>query len=423
MLHGEDGLSRWHDTPMQSRVLACIGDSITYDREMPLARVERNWVSQVARALGEAAGVRANDGFRGLWHKEEWTASGSWTRATRDDPFDVVPFGQTWCSSGTAADELTWTRPADVVADCTDILWAHREGGGRWQYRVDEQPWQCVDLPTGPPDNRLHRVHLPRAVCRTLRVRGYDGTAPCIAAIAGVDVPGERAGERRPTVHNLGQANQFLGEFCRPSAGDPLALLDALRPHLAVVMFSNDVRVGIVDVFAERLRRLIERVEPYADVLVMTPFEQRGTRRVDDASTVAGSTEVRSERAQFFRTDIDAPLRGSAIAKGAVVIGVPAPDRARMSKPATATSDAGTLEVVVRRHPQLQATYRAFARAVAERSGCSTLDLYEAWSAEVGEGWAPAYAAGLMHDGLHPSQRGHDDIARRVVARLALDPH
>jgi lysophospholipase L1-like esterase len=418
----ESLLPRWHTTPVHERRLACIGDSITDDREMKLVRVESNWVSQVRTALGDAAATAVNDGFCGLWH-EEWTRTGAWSRATRADAFDVAPFGHEWYSSGESIDELTWTRPQGPDVASFELLWCDAPGSGAWQYRVDGDDWQSISLPPGPPDGRIHRLVVDQRVHSHVQVRGYDGAAPCIAHMVGIVVASTPRPDAGPVLHNLGQAGQLLAEFCRPSAGDPLALLDELRPHLATIMFTNDVRVGAVDVFAARLRQVIERLRPYADVLVMTPFEQRGARRVDDAVTVAGSTRVTSASARFLRSDLRVDVQGTTIASGSHIVGLPAPDVVTLNKAATGSSDATDLEIVVRRSPELQAAYRAAASAVAKELGCPVVDLHAAWRAEVGAGWDAAYAAGLMHDGLHPSQRGHDDIARRVTAILGLDPN
>jgi lysophospholipase L1-like esterase len=67
-----------------------------------------------------------------------------------------------------------------------------------------------------------------------------------------------------------------------------------------------------------------------------------------------------------------------------------------------------------------QATYRAFTKAVADAEGCALLDLHELWTRAVGGGWDNAYAAGLMADGLHPTQKGHDLIASAVCELLGV---
>ena len=62
----------------------------------------------------------------------------------------------------------------------------------------------------------------------------------------------------------------------------------------------------------------------------------------------------------------------------------------------------------------------AVAKAVAAAKGCALVDLHDLWAHQFGPGWDAAYAAGLMHDGLHPTQRGHDHIAAALKERLEL---
>jgi lysophospholipase L1-like esterase len=93
-----------------------------------------------------------------------------------------------------------------------------------------------------------------------------------------------------------------------------------------------------------------------------------------------------------------------------------------MSQPATGSAERGQLHIGSPREPDVQAAYRAVAKQVAAETGCAFLDLHEAWIEMAGAGWEAAYAHGLMADTMHPSQRGHDEIARRVAAKLGLAP-
>jgi hypothetical protein len=47
--------------------------------------------------------------------------------------------------------------------------------------------------------------------------------------------------------------------------------------------------------------------------------------------------------------------------------------------------------------------------------------LHDVWKRQFGRGCDAAYAAGLMHDGRHPTQRGHDHIAASVRETLELE--
>jgi hypothetical protein len=291
---------------------------------------------------------------------------------------------------------------------------------GRWQFAVDDGPWQAGPAPTGVPDNALHRFAVAHGVRNHVRIRGHDGAQYCIAPIAGITVYATAEPSRGALLHNLGRGQQLLAEVCRPTEGDPLALLDDLRPDLVTVLFSNDVRFQSADRFSQLLQRLLGRVAPYADALLIAPFEQRPPRIVGDAVTVRGSTVVESPSALFTITDHNAPVRGTNLVAGASIESVESPTRVTVSDAATGTSSGGELVIGRYRNSMIQATYRAFTKAVAERVGCGFIDLFEAWSDKVGPGWDAAYAAGLMFDGLHPTQLGHDDIAARVKAAVGL---
>jgi lysophospholipase L1-like esterase len=379
----------------------------------------------LTRTLAERSGFRASGGFRGLWGIGEWSKSGTWTRAMRTDPFDVAPFGRAWFSSGVSVDELRWLKPAATQVTEFDIYWFDMPGAGAWQYRIDDRGWENNPATAAVGDNKLHKLTISEPVARRLLIRGFDGARPCIAPIAGISVrdrPSPRA-PVGPVVHNLGCPGDFLlGSFCRPSAGDPLALLEDLQPDLVTVLFSNDVVVQKAARFGDALRNIVERVHGYADVVLIAPFEQRPHRRVTDAITIGGSDSVRSSSASFRPTEVDTPVQGTNVPRGTTIVSVVSPGSARLSRAATGSCDGGELTIGLWRDAEQQAIYRATAEQVASSMGCAFLDLYDAWAALAGAGWDAAYAQGLMLDALHPSQRGHDDIARRVEELLGVHP-
>ncbi len=351
-------LTRWKTRDNRSRHVVCIGDSITHGSagRAPLSSgVSSSWVDQFSSALDDATGPRPGDGFRGMWRKDEWHRSGEWTRTLPSDRFDVVPFGEGYYSSGRTTDTMTWTKPASMHVSAFELVWFHMPGTGSWQYRIDGGDWTSAGQPRNA-DFRLHRLFVAEGVTNRIEIRGHDGTAPCVAPIAGIDTfaapPGATTGT---TVHNLGQNQQLLARFCRASEGDPLALLDELRPAVATVLFSNDTLLDDDARFGDELRALVTRLSAYAEVLIISPYEQQ-----------------------------------------------PPPGNEN------------------RRSVGMQAKYRAVARRVAATSGCEFIDLYEAWAELVGPGFAAAQSAGLMLDRLHPSQLGHDDIATRVNRALGL---
>jgi len=400
------------------RTVACIGDSITFAPSMAIFGVTEPWVDQLTAALERTARPRRGDGFRGLWRDDEWAQSGSWTQPETADPFDVAPFRRGLYSSGCAADELVWIKPATLTVHAFDIYSFPVPGAGGWQYRVDDGPWSDIPEPRAVNHDKIHRHSVDQPVGQQVTIRGHDGSAPRVAPVMGIET--FSTSTEGVVVHNLGHQLQTLTQFCRASAGDPLALLDELRPDLVVVMFSNDVLFRNPDRFAHAIEALVARVAPYADVLLMTPFEQRTDRCVDDALTTAGSTELISPSALFTVTDEGKSIHGTNIAIGTQIRRVHSVERVTMTAAATGASSHGELMVASKRDRALQASYRAVTRATAEALGCPMLDLADAWQASVGAGWDAAYAAGLMSDGLHPNQNGHDDIAKRVIEALGL---
>ncbi len=403
------------------RQVVCIGDSITHGTagRPPLSRgVTRNWVEQLASAFDTPEGLRPGDGFRGLWRSDEWVFAGAWTRTERTSPFDVAPFGQGWFSSGRDADQLTWTRPVGVDVAAFDIYWFHMPETGNWQYRIDGGRWTNVGLPVGPPDDRLHRRFVREAVAQSIDIRGHDGRDACIAGIVGINTYATESARAAGTiVHNLGHNFESLLWFCRSSEGNPLALLDDLRPDAVTVLFSNDVPLNVPHRFRDSLRALVERIRPYAGVLIISPYEQRPPRPVHDAVTRAGETMVTSPTASFVSTDVRWPVSGTNIGAGATIASVASPEAASLSSPATGSCAHGEL-VIGGRDASSQAEHRAIAQEVAETMGCAYLDLFSAWASIAGPGWDSANSFGLMHDRLHPSQLGHDDIATRVQIAL-----
>ena len=317
-----------------------------------------SWVERLSTALGRALGPTVGYGFRGLWlgvdanSDSEWHAAGTWTRTTSSQPFDVCPFGDGFSSSAGAGAILTWRKPAGVTVNGFDLYWFNQAGAGNWQYSVDNSAWTNMNQSLGPHDNKLHKFYVPKPVHLNVRIRAYDGTTVCVAPIGGIGVyADDPRTSHGVVVHNLGRDENFLNVFVRTSSGDPLAWLDAVvsnppsltvQPALVITMFSNDVLITDANTWQANLRQLIDRVHPYADVLLINPYEQSG------------------------------------------------------------------------RDPVTQSTFRSTTATVAASQHCGLLDLYDAWSVAGDTGWAAANADGLMYDGLHPSQPGHNDIAARV---------
>jgi len=303
-----------------------------------------------------------------------------------------------------------------------DLYWFHMTGTGDWQYRVDGGEWRESAARSAPVDNRLHRLSVAEAVTSRIEIRGRDNAGGCIAPIAGISTFAQLPVPSATVVHNLGCPGHWLTGFCRASTGDPLALLDDLRPDLMTVLFSNDAMFEMSARFGAQLRVLVDRARDYADVLLISPFEQRSHRRVDDAITVGGSLVLRSSMASFGPADLSRAVAGTNIPNRARIVSVLSAQSVTMSHAATGSSEFGELVIGRRRTPAQQSAHRTITAEVAQTTGCAFLDLYDAWAAIAGAGWDAANAQGFMADALHPSQLGHDDIVTRVKAMLRVDP-
>src|SRR5262249_44338537 len=154
----------------------------------------------------------------------------------------------------------------------------------------------------------LRRVFANSAVQGRVQIRASNGREPCVAAVAGIDVYLDTPGARDGRAHDLTAGKHFLSQFCRPSAGDPLALLDELQPTLVIVAFSNDVLFRAPVKFEHALRSIVERVAPFGDALLVGAYEQRPPRVVHDAAFTQGSCVVTSDVAAFLPSDVGEKL-------------------------------------------------------------------------------------------------------------------
>ncbi len=397
--------------------MLCVGDSMmrAFDDKSNVVSA-RSWMDLVTTALGAGSAQGPGDGFRGLW-LDEWTRRGDWKEPAWRDRFDVAPFGWGAYNSAGECDELTWTKRKDSIVAAFDVYCFDVPGLGNWQFRVDEGPWRNAGPFEPIHETRLRRLAIREPVQSRVQVRGFDGTAPCIAAVAGICVYADRSASSGDLVHDLGLGMQFLSHFCRWSAGDPLALLDELRPDLVIAAFSNDVLFDDVATFERGLRRLAARVAPFADLFLISPYEQRPPRRVRDATTRVGSRVVESDAARFVPSDVSCVAAGTNIPNdpSTSITSVQSSRAITISAPATASCAGGELVIGRGREVEIQAKFRLLTRRVAESVGCAHLDLYDAWSDLGAHGWEAATAMGLMVDQYHASPRGHRDIAARVL--------
>lgn len=393
--------------------LICLGDSITFGSgATPAGRgARRGWVTMVAEAINPALGAAAPFGFRGTW-LDEWTATGPWQRRSEPVAVDGAPFGRVLlptAGSGCA----TW-RPAAGVDGAEVIV----EGGAAgWEYRVDDGDWHGA------------RFEASRSILASMIVEGpiwsalelrRAARAPQVggAAIVGV-IPNAAAARgsigRGAIVHNVALPEGLLSEFCRPTEGDPFAVLDHIDAATATVLFSNDVVFENEAKFAARLERLVGRLSGRARVLVMSTFEQRPARSVPGVTCEAESRVLTTFDASFDDADAGRHVSGEGIAPGTTITMVESARSVVVDRSAR-TSGIRTVQVGFRRSAASQAQHRRAAARIADAHGVDRLDLFDLWAGIAGApGFDPAMRNGLMADALHPSPRGHEVIARAVL--------
>jgi hypothetical protein len=361
----------------------------------------RGWTELLSIAISAAGEHAPQEGFRALW-RDEWKRLGAWTMSERSDCFDVGPFGWVLSSSGESVDELTWSKPGDVSVAAFDLYVVDVPNAGDWQYRVDAGPWNNVGPVTDSTVNGLRRVAVDSPVNDRVQIRAGNVGDPCVAALAGIDVYLDTPRARDIRTHDLSVGQHFLSQFCRPTAGDPLALLDEIQPALVIVAFSNDVLFRAPVKFESALRAIVERVAPFGDTMLIGAYEQRP--------------------ATFLPSDVGEKLLCAAFADApdTVLTSVRSTREAIMSAPATVDSRDAELTIGFGRAVEDQARYRAIVRDVAVSTECAFLDIYEAWSALGATGWAETFEAGLMTDRYHASSLGHRDIAARLLTLVRV---
>jgi hypothetical protein len=410
-------LSRWRRRRGSPRCLVCVGDSLTAG---VVGSPVVTWADQLLAALEPSS--EPVIGFRSVWRKSEWTETGSWTRTTPIDEFDVGPFSLGCFTAGSVNDVMTWHKPQNVHVNSFELYWFDFPGVGDWQLSVDEGPWTAVPSHAGARQSALRCSVVRSPITSCVRIRGFDGRRPCGASIIGITPwPGPEPAWERTTIHNLGVPRELLWKFTRNSNGDPFAVLECLRPHLVTVMFTNDAALNNPMKFDADLRLLLEHVRAESDVLFICPPESQPGRQICDGVLTSGSPLLRSARAQFVPGDATRAVVGNDVPDGTTVQYVLNGDVVSLTNPALTDTTTSELTIGQPRTPAMQAEHRAVTHGVARDYGGAVLDIYEDWAGVAGPGWEAASRHGLMADGMHPSQTGHNDIAERILALVDPD--
>jgi lysophospholipase L1-like esterase len=388
--------------------LVCLGDSITFGSGGLRSEhgPPHGWVALVAKAISDQTGAVASPGFRGTW-LEEWGVSGAWQRRSEAIAADGAPFGRVL---GPVADRsvATW-RTATPVAGAEVIVQGDPAG---WEYRVDDGDWLGARFEASGPI--LASMAVERAIRTALELRpAVGGHELGGRAIVGI-VPNAAAAPNA-TVHNLGLAEGLLSEFCRPTSGDPFALLAHLDAAAVTILFTNDVVFENESKYAARLERLVERLGAGARLLLISAFEQRPARAVSTVTWREGSCALDAGAAGFDAADVGRHVSGEGLAPGTRISAVESSQRVVLDRVAHA-SGTGIVHVGFRRSAESQAQHRHTAARVARDRGVDHLDLFDLWAEIIGApGFDAAMRAGLMADALHPSPLGHDVIASAVL--------
>jgi hypothetical protein len=228
------------------------------------------------------------------------------------------------------------------------------------------------------------------------------------------------------------------------SQGDPQGWLDGkittgsgpglpwygIQPDLVVVMFVNDMAIyADPQRYTETLSFLANRISPYADLLVVNPYETAKTPDWRDIPNVAiGGDQIAALDGNGGFTSAD---EGSSIYSpgliptnddnnGVAVTILTVTDSNHASISAGATAGIGTLSIA--ESPIVNAAYRQAVKNWATANRYAVLDLYDAYASEGLVGNAAVTADGLINstDSVHPSQLGFADMGARISRLLAL---
>lgn len=353
-----------------------------------------SWAELVTRLYDAYAGPVLGSGFRHVTNgsvtvanltpngtaagPSEWSApvAAAWEMTNTGNAWDVCPNGQSLTNGPLLQDgvttnsnpsaQLKYTIPPELSAAAGfAIYWVDRSGEGNWRYRIDGGSW-IQHNQTRAGTNRLCKFYVPTAATKTIEIIANNGVGACQATISGIEVyrldPRTNDGV---IVHNMGR-NSWWGFVQTATTGgaDRLSLYDNVLLGTNAVSndatdlvfgYTNDFRLTSPATYQTAAETVLARFMPQGvSCWILNMFEQGG-------NATTGYTY------QDFR-------------------------------------NAG--------------------KAAAAAHGAGIIDIDDAWVKDYGAGGYDHYAAlGLINpgtfnggpgDGLHESDTGHADIARRV---------
>lgn len=224
--------------------IAVLGDSVVEDIDSLYGKLS---VPDRILTLLDRAGIgRSGHGFYGLW-RDEWTLTGSWTRATTADAWDKGPLlgSTTGCGTFTASGSgfsATWTRPSGITVTGVTVHVIDGPSAGNFSYRIDGGAWTNVSN-TWTGDNSYDRLTIGTPVTSTFEIRCANASGTSVQTYL-VGLEAHDSGlTGRTTVHTLAASSEFSYAARRTGSGDWTAWWDVTQPAYAIVQcpFSNDV--------------------------------------------------------------------------------------------------------------------------------------------------------------------------------------
>lgn len=353
------------------------GDSLAQGTLYSPAQIEGglgSWPELVAQYLGSIPGlgplISSGARFVNLaapnpFPSGEWTYSGSWTQVVSTDAHDRLPYG--YGKTGNGATAILTYAPNPVGSSYPPIVgfdywWVDLAGGGNPSYSLDGGSSWTNFAETIAGSNGLKKCYIASAISQAngfkVRCANAAGTG-ALAFPAGITpyFVNPTTATTGVVLNNFASNGEQLHHLVQATSGDRMAVIDA-------------VTLG-----------------------TGSPISSRPT-----LTLVLHINDIALASASGWGTDLTA-LNARAAPVGTM-----------------AFLNAWAVETVDYNNTQ-QIAYRAQTKTTA--AGLSpvvqVLDFFDAWVAlGFADNAAQGTTAGFLQDLLHPSQRGHLDISRRV---------
>ncbi len=269
--------------------IAVLGDSVLEDIDSIYGRLS---VPDHMLALLDRAGIgRSGHGFYGLW-RDEWTLTGSWTRATTTDAWDKGPLlGSTsGCGTFTGSGSgltATWTKPPDITVTSITLHVIDGPAAANFSYRIDGGSWTNVSN-SWSGDNSYDRITINTPVTSTFEVRCANAAGTAVQTYL-VGLEAHDSGlTGRTTLHALAASSEFSYAARRTGSGDWTAWWDVMLPAYVILQcpWSNDVAFWPTDrlTIEANMTALVSTIQSNGgEVVLLSSPEQSGRDATDQA--------------------------------------------------------------------------------------------------------------------------------------------